>query len=116
MTRPVHARNAARRHSARAPEPWIWTFEGPFAECLADVEDTLGRAIVELSDVSGAVVALDLSLPALASRVAAGDSLQPAWGRFLARVAQDYGLPQPMRVRHRPQAGPLATLVIIHRS
>lgn len=96
--------------------PLIWTFDGPFAVCLIDVEDTLRRAIVQLGDVSGVAVALDLSLPALAARVAAGDAIQPAWSRFLARLLQRYGLPCPPRVRHRKDAGPLATLVIVYRS
>jgi hypothetical protein len=96
--------------------PLIWAFDGPFAMCLADVEDTLRRAIVQLDDVSGVVVGLDLSLPALAARVAAGDRIQPAWSRFLARVSQRYGLPCALRVRHRKDAGPLATLVIVYRS
>ena len=96
--------------------PLIWTFDGPFAVCLTDVEDTLRRAIVQLDAVAGVAVALDLSLPALAARVAAGDGIQPAWSAFLARVSQRYGLPSPLRVRHRKDLGPLATLVIVYRS
>jgi hypothetical protein len=107
-------RRGAALH-VEACTPLIWTFQGPFALCLADVEDTLRRAIVQLGDVSGVAVALDLSLPALAARVAAGDRIQPAWSRFLARAAR-YGLPSPLRVRHRKDAGPLATLVIVYRS
>ena len=107
-------RGAAPR--AEAFTPLIWTFHGPFASCLGDVEDTLCRAIVQLGAVSGVAVALDLSLPALAARVAAGDRIQPAWSRFLARVAQGYGLPSPLRIRHRKDTGPLATLVIVYRS
>jgi hypothetical protein len=112
-------KRVGRSTSSRAdasPPPLVWTFDGPFTVCLTDVEDTLRRAIVQLGDVSSIVVALDLSLPALASRVHAGDAIQPAWSRFLARVAQRYGLPCPLRVRHRNQAGPLATLVILYRS
>ncbi len=116
MSRPAESvrRSAAPRVETCAP--LIWTFDGPFAVCLTDVEDTLRRAIVQLSDVSGVAVALDLSLPALAARVAAGDGIQPAWSRFQARVSQRYGLPSPLRVRHRKDAGPLATLVIVYRS
>jgi hypothetical protein len=115
------SRPAARVRNSVAPSadacaPLIWTFDGPFAVCLTDVEDTLRRAIVQLGDVSGVVVALDLSLPALAARVAAGDAIQPAWSRFVARVSQRYGLPYPLRVRHRKDAAPLATLVIVYRS
>ena len=105
----------ANRRVDLAP-PLIWTFDGPFAVCLVDVEDTLRRAIVQLGDVSGVAVAVDLSLPAIAKRVAAGDTIQPAWSRFLARLFQRYGLPSPPRVRHRKDAGPLATLVIVYRS
>jgi hypothetical protein len=96
--------------------PLIWTFDGPFGVCLADVEDTLRRAIVQLGNVAGLATALDLSLPALAARVAMGDRIQPSWSRFLDRVSQRYGLPSPLRVRHRKDAGPLATLVIVYRS
>jgi hypothetical protein len=106
-----------RSHRARdEPHPLLWTFDGSFTVCLADIEDTLRRAIVQLGDVAGVVVALDLSLPALAERVAKGDAIQPAWSRFLDGVAQRYGLPHPLRVRHRHHAGPLATLVIVYRS
>jgi hypothetical protein len=51
----------------------------------------------------------------LKQRVEAGDALQPAWGRFLERM-QLYGLPAAPRVRHRREAGPLATLVIGYRN
>lgn len=94
----------------------MWTFDGPFAVCLADVEATLRRAIVQLEDVAGIAVALDLSLPALAARVAAGDGIQPAWRGFVDRISRRYGLPSPLRVRHRREAGPLATLLIVYRS
>ena len=96
--------------------PLTWTFNGPFAVCLTDIEDTLRRAIVQLGDISGVAIAIDLSLPALAARVAAGDVIQPAWSRFLTRVSQRYGLPCPLRVRPRNDTGPLATLVIVYRS
>ena len=96
--------------------PLTWTFDGPFAVCLTDIEDTLRRAIVQLGDIAGVAIALDLSLPALAARVAAGDVIQPAWSRFLTRVSQRYGLPCPLRVRPRNDTGPLATLVIVYRS
>ena len=61
----------------------MWTFDGPFATCLCDMEDTLRRAIVRLGDVSRIVLLIELSLPALRARIAAGDVIQPAWGRFL---------------------------------
>jgi hypothetical protein len=114
-------RSAESVRSEAAPRvqicaPLIWTFDGPFAVCLTDIEDTLRRAIVQLNDVSGVAVALDLSLPALAARVAGGDRIQPAWSRFVGRVSQRYGLPAPLRVRPGRHAGPLATLVIVYRS
>ena len=109
-----HRRDSGPRAKRSSP-PLIWTFDGPFATCLGDVEDVLRRTIVQLDDVSGIAVGLDLSLPALAARVEAGDALQPAWSRFLDRVAQRYGLPNRLRVRHRTDAGPLATLVIVYR-
>lgn len=112
---PERVRRGAAPHADRCA-PLIWTFNGPFAVCLTDIEDTLRRAIVQLDDVAGVAVALDLSLPALAARVAAGDGIQPTWSAFLARVAQHYGLPCPLRVRHRKDLGPLATLVIVYRS
>ena len=45
----------------------------------------------------------------------AGDSVQPAWGRFTDRIA-GYGLPTFPRVRHLRVPGPLATLVVAYRS
>jgi hypothetical protein len=97
------------------PAPLIWTFDGPFERCLADLEDVLRRAIVMVGDVSQVALLIDLSLPALKLRVEAGDTLQPAWGLFLERM-QRYGLPSAPRVRHRREAGPLATLVIAYRN
>ena len=97
------------------PAPLVWTFDGPFERCLADLEDTLRRAIVMVGDVSRVALLIDLSLPALKQRVEAGDALQPAWGRFLERM-QRYGLPAAPRVRHRREGGPLATLVIGYRN
>ena len=102
------------RAGDRLPPPLVWTFDGPFDVCLADLEDTLRRAIVMVCDVSRVALLIDLSLPALKRRVAAGDALQPAWDRFLERM-QRYGLPEAPRVRHRTDAGPLATLVIAYR-
>ena len=103
----------------RAPStdlPLVWTFDGNFASCLMDLEDTLRRAIVQVGDVSRVLVAIDLSLPALKSRMEAGDALQPAWGQFLQRIASRYGLPAPPRVRYQKSAGPLTALVIAYRS
>jgi hypothetical protein len=109
-------RRGASPRAAPCSQPLTWTFDGPFAVCLTDIEDTLRRAIVQLGDLSGVVIALDLSLPALAARVVAGDVIQPAWSRFLTRVSQRYGLPCPLRVWPRNDTGPLATLVIVYRS
>ena len=104
-----------RQRDPDLPEPLVWTFDGPFERCLADLEDTLRRAIVMVGGVSRVAMLIDLSLPALQRRVAAGDALQPGWGRFLARL-DGYGLPTPPRVRPLKSAGPLATLVIAYRN
>ncbi|MEO7056664.1 MAG: hypothetical protein ABI281_08890 [Caldimonas sp.] len=98
------------------PPPLVWTFDGPFERCLGDLEDALRRALVLVGDVSRIALLIDLSLPALLLRVRAGDSLQPAWGRFVDRVSSDYGLPSFPHVRHLRTAGPLATLVVAYRS
>ncbi len=98
------------------PAPLVWTFDGPFERCLADIEDTLRRAIVLVGDVSRIALLIDLSLPALQQRVRAGDSVQPAWGRFVERTTVAYGLPALPRVRHLRAPGPLATLVVGYRS
>jgi hypothetical protein len=103
------------RASAKRDAPLLWTFDGPLAACLGDVEQTLRRTIVQLGDVSGIAVALDVSLPALAQRVRAGDAIQPAWRSFLQRTSR-YGFPSALRVRHRSDAGPLFTLVVLYRS
>lgn len=110
--------NVARERSRPrdSVDPLIWTFDGPFAVCLTEIEDTLRRLIVQLDDVAGIAIALDISLPALALRVRAGDALQPAWSAFLDRIATRYGLPRALRVRHRADRGPLATLVVVYRS
>ena len=98
------------------PSKFVWTFDATFVECLADMEDTLRRAIVQLGDVASIVVLIELSLPALRRRVEAGEAIQPAWTRFLERVTQQYGLPAPPRVRTYAGTGPLATLVVAYRS
>jgi hypothetical protein len=104
-----------RRDPPDGPPPLVWTFDGPFDRCLADLEDTLRRAIVMVGGVSRVAMLIDLSLPALQRRVVAGDALQPGWGRFQERLAV-YGLPSPPRIRHLKAAGPLATLVIAYRN
>ena len=108
---------SARHPPVDAPElpaPLVWTFDGRFETCLLDIEDTLRRAIVLVGDVSRVVLAIELSLPALQQRLAKGDRLQPAWRLFLERLDR-YGLPSAPRIRHRPHAGPLATLVVAYR-
>lgn len=96
--------------------PFVWTFDASFVECLADMEDTLRRAIVQLGDVGSIVVLIELSLPALRRRIDAGELIQPAWSRFLERLSDRYGLPMPPRVRPHRDVGPLATLVVAYRS
>ncbi len=117
MSRPADRSRlrATQRVDPIAP-PLLWTFDGPLAVCLSDVEDTLRRTIVQLDDVSGIAVGVDVSLPALATRVKAGDAIQPAWASFMSRISQRYGLPAPLRVRHRNDTGPLITLVVAYRS
>src|SRR5947209_178885 len=96
--------------------PLVWTFDGPFATCLADMEDALRRAIVQVGEVSAIALLIELSLPGLKQRVDAGDAIQPAWGQFLERVADRYGFRARPRVRPLDREGPLATLIIAYRS
>ena len=70
------------------PTPLVWTFDGPFERCLADIEDTLRRAIVLIGDVSRLALLIELSLPALQRARRRRRPLQPAWGRFLDRLAR----------------------------
>jgi hypothetical protein len=111
MSKPVKRANGRDREA-----PLVWTFDGPFALCLADMEDTLRRAIVQLGGVSRIAVLIELSLPALKPRVDAGEAIQPAWGEFLERLTWRYGLPAPPKVRHSRTVAPLATMVIAYRS
>ena len=96
--------------------PFVWTFDDTFVDTLADIEDTLRRAIVGLGDVASIVVLIEISLPALRRRVDAGESIQPAWTNFIERLSDRYGLPAPPRVRPHTGTGPLATLVVAYRS
>ena len=105
-----------RPPAATPAEPLIWSFDGRLADCLADIEDTLRRALVQVGDVAKIGVLIELSLPALRARMEAGESIQPRWGQFLASVGDRYGLPKPPRVRYLRLAGPLATLVVGYRS
>jgi hypothetical protein len=98
------------------PAPLIWSFDGSFADCLADIENTLRRALIQVGDVSGIGVLIELSLPALLACSKAGEPIQPAWSRFLDGVASRYGLPRPPRVRYLRTAGPLATLIVAYRT
>ena len=114
----LHGRGKERGTVAadeRVAAPLIWTFDGPFATCLSDMEDTFRRAIIQVGDVSRIAAQIDLSLPVLKARLDAGDSIQPAWGQFVDRLTQRYGLPAGPRVRHLKMAGPLATMVIAYR-
>jgi hypothetical protein len=96
--------------------PFVWTFDGAFATCLTDIEDTLRRAIVQVGDIASIVILIELSLPALKRRVEAGESIQPAWQQFIERLTERYGLPAPPRARPLVSAGPLATLVVAYRN
>ena len=115
MTRQTALRSSRTDAREALPAPLVWVFDGPFEHCLADIEDTLRRGIVMLGDVSRVALLIELSLPALERRVAAGEALQPHWGRFLERIAR-YGLPASPRVRHLRRDGHLATLVIAYRN
>jgi hypothetical protein len=107
---------AATRSEPSIGGPFVWTFDGPFARCLGDVEDALRRALVQVGDVASIAVLVEISLPALQRRVEAGDVLQPAWKLFLERLQDRYGLPNAPRVRHVRADASLATLVIAYRS
>jgi hypothetical protein len=96
--------------------PLVWTFDGPLEACLADVEDALRRALVQVGDVASIAVMVEMSLPALLRGVRAGDRVQPAWNQFLERLASRYGLQRAPRVRHVRADGPLATLIVAYRS
>ena len=110
---PVPAKKAKADDTMAAP--LVWSFDGAFERCLADAEDTLRRAVVMVGDVARIAVLVELSLPALKTRFEAGDTIQPAWGRFLENIART-GLPAPPRLRHLRGPGPLVTLVIAYRS
>lgn len=100
----------------RDATPLVWAFDGPFATCLADLEDTLRRALVQVGDVSRIAVVIDLSLPELQRRVDDGDAVRPVWLEFVERVHTRYGLPSAPRIRHLRDAGPLLTLMVAFRS
>ena len=104
------------RADAAIGGPLVWAFDGTLAQCLADVEDALRRAIVEVGDVASIAVLVELSLPALDRRVRAGDRLQPAYAEFVARLGSRYGLQRAPRLRHVRHEGPLATVVVAYRS
>ena len=105
-----------KRASATVGLPLTWAFDGRFPDCLADLEDALRRAIVQVGDVARVLVVIELSLPALKARMAAGDKIQPAWGEFLARVTSRYGLPAAPRLRYLTRDAPLLVMIIAYRS
>ena len=111
-------RTSALRNRAAATvgAPLTWAFDGRFPGSRADLEDTLRRTIVQVGDVSRVLVVIELSLPALKVRLAAGDTIQPAWGEFLARVTSRYGLPAAPRLRYLTHDAPLLMMVIAYRS
>jgi len=55
-------KSAARRQTVRSTPrdevaaPLVWVFDGPFATCLADLEDALRRALVQVGDVAAIAV------------------------------------------------------------
>ena len=115
MSRAATAKRSVReRESARGP--LVWTFDGAFATCLADLEDTFRRALVQAGDVTRIVVMIELCLPALEACLKRGEAIQPAWSRFIESVTARYGLPAAPRIRYLKTPAPLATLVIAYRS
>lgn len=115
VLQPAAKRSALKKAHEDIPDPLVWRFDGPFAHCLADAEDSLRRAIVMVGDVARVAVLIELSLPALKQRVRAGDAVKQPWARFMENVAR-YGLSDTPRVRHLRTAGPLVTLVFAYRS
>lgn len=111
----VFASRRSMPRSGALPAPLVWTFDGPLERALDDLEDTLRRAVVLVGDVKRIALLVDVSLPALAARVRAGDAVQPAWSRFVERLRAS-GIPGAPRIRHLRDAGPLATLVVAYRS
>ena len=109
--RRARQRNGARRRGVaaraeRVEAPLVWTFDGPFATCLADIEDTLRRAIVQVGDVSRDRRA-DRSVAAGAQAARRrGRSDAAGMGTVRRTPAQRYGLPAGPRVRHLQDGGP----------
>jgi len=113
----VKPASASRNRVAATVEaPLTWAFDGRFPSSLADLEDTLRRAIVQVGDVARVLVVIELSLPGLKARMAAGDKVQPAWGEFLARVTSHYGLPAAPRLRYLTHDAPLLVMIMAYRS
>jgi hypothetical protein len=112
----ARTRFADDRRAVAIGGPLVWVFDGLLVRGLADLEDALRRAIVQVGDVSSIAVQIEVSLPALMRRVAAGEALQPAWSQCLARLSGRYGLQKSPRVRHLRGEGPLLTLVIVYGS
>ena len=52
MKRVFGRRERTSGFGTRVAAPLTWTFDGPFPSSLADMEDTLRRAIVQVGDVS----------------------------------------------------------------
>jgi hypothetical protein len=107
---------AARAAPPPVGGPLVWTFDGALASCLADAEDALRRALIQVGDVASIAVMVEISLPALARRVEAGDRVQPAWAGFVERLNSRYGLLRAPRVRYLRTEAPLATLIVAYRS
>jgi len=105
-----------RPRPTQAQGPLVWTFDGAFGACLADMEDAFRRALVQIGDVARIAVLIELSLPALQTRMQAGDAIQPAWSQFLDAMRSRYGLPAVPRIRYLKTPAALVTLVIAYRS
>ena len=112
----LRGRCRRRGRTSALPAPLVWTFDGPFERCLADLEDTLRRAIVMVGGVSRVALLIDLSLPALQRRVAAGDALQPGLGPLPGTPGAATACRRRRGCATCARAGPLATLVIAYRN
>jgi len=99
----------------RLEAPLIWTFAGPFATCLADMEDTFRRAIIQVGDVSRIAVQ-DRSVAAGAeeARPTRENRSSPQGNNSSTPDAALRPARRP-RVRHVKTGGPLATMVIAYR-
>ena len=95
----------------------MWTFDGAFAECLADMEDALRRAIVQVGDVASIAVLIEISLPdAEASRRRRRCDPAGVGADAWSGCRSGTDCRRRRGCAHLDVEGPLATLVIAYRS